>query len=151
MKPRVEGDPDPPTDRQRLEAEQQIRPACVTCHSTIDPLGNALGNFDATGRWQSEEWGKPVDAAVTLVNGTKVNGVAGLRGALVGHSDQFVQAFTERLLVYALGRSIDRRDMPAVRSIARDAGRQNNRFSAIILAIVKSPTFQVSRRPGNAG
>jgi hypothetical protein len=145
--PRVVGDPHPPTTRQRLEKELSLTRACLPCHAPIDPLGNALGNFDLNGRWQTEEWGQPIDTSVVLVTGAKLNGVADLRQTLASHSDEFVQVFTERLMVYALGRGLDYRDMPAIRAITRDAARGNNRFSAVILAIVSSPTFQMNAKP----
>jgi hypothetical protein len=147
-KARMPGDPDPPTNRQIMEAEiRRSNVACVQCHSMIDPLGNALGNFTSDGQWQTTEWGKPIDAAVELVDGTKVNGPVELRNALVARSGQFARTFTERLMTYALGRGVDHRDMPVVRSIARDAARENNRFSAIVLGIVKSRTFQMNVKP----
>ena len=85
----------------------------------------------------------PIDASGTLYDGTPVKGVADLRAFLVRHSPEFVQTFTEKLLTYALGRGTEYYDMPVVRTLARDAGRNNNRFSSFVIGIVKSSPFQM--------
>ena len=131
--------------RERLE-EHRKNPACATCHRVMDPLGFSLDNFDATGEWRTEEAvGVPVDAGGQLADGTPVDGPVALRKALLKHPEQFVRTMTEKMLTYALGRGLDYYDMPVVRAIARDAARQNNRFSAIVLGIVRSAPFQMKK------
>ena len=122
------------------------RNACIDCHQLADPMGYALENFNAIGIWRDSDGGAPVDASDTLYDGTKVNGPVDLRRWLVGHSDQFVQTMTEKLMTYALGRGIEAQDMPLIRAIDRDAARNNNRFSAIVLGIVRSDTFQMNSK-----
>jgi hypothetical protein len=131
--------------RERLE-EHRKNPACATCHRVMDPLGFSLENFDATGAWRTKEArGVGVDASGRLADGTPVDGPVALRMALVKHPEQFVRTMTEKLLTYGLGRGIESCDMPAVRAIARDAARQNYRFSALIMGIVKSTPFQMKK------
>jgi mono/diheme cytochrome c family protein len=135
----------PRSVRERMEQHRR-NPACAGCHRMIDPAGLALENFDAVGAWRTRDGGTrgtPVDASGQLVDGTQINGVNELRAALVRDPDVFVQALTERLLTYALGRGLDAADMPAVRTIARDAQRENYRFSAVVLGIVRSVPFQM--------
>jgi len=124
----------------------RYKSSCITCHQLVDPIGNALESFNAIGMWRTTDGGAPVNAADTLYDGTKVDGPADLRRWLVGHSDQFVQVLTQKLMTYALGRRIEPQDMPLIRSIARDANRNNNRFSAIVLGIVKSDAFQMNSK-----
>jgi hypothetical protein len=109
----------------------------------MDPLGFALENFDATGRWRTRDAGTPIDASGTLPGGAPLQGPAGLRAVLVGRRDQFVGAMTEKLFAYALGRQVDYYDLPAVRKIVRDSAARDYRWSSIILGIVKSPQFQM--------
>jgi mono/diheme cytochrome c family protein len=131
--------------RERLE-EHRKNPACATCHRVMDPLGFSLDNFDATGEWRTKEaQDVPVDAAGQLADGTPVDGPVALRKALLKHPEQFVRTMTEKLLTYGLGRGLEFYDMPVVRAIARDAARQNNRFSALITGIVKSAPFQMKK------
>jgi hypothetical protein len=131
--------------RERLE-EHRRNPSCATCHRVMDPLGFSLDNFDATGEWRTKEaQNVPVDAAGQLADGTPVDGPVALRKALLKHPEQFVRTMTEKLLTYGLGRGLEYYDMPVVRAIARDAARQNNRFSALITGIVKSAPFQMKK------
>jgi len=132
------------TVRERLE-EHRKNPACATCHRVMDPLGFSLDNFDAIGQWRSKEAGLPIDASGQLADGTKVNGVVDLRRALLLHPERFVGTLTEKLMTYALGRGLEYYDMPVVRSIARDAERNDYRFSSIVMGIVKSTPFQMRR------
>jgi Protein of unknown function (DUF1588)/Protein of unknown function (DUF1585) len=132
--------------RERLE-EHRKNPACATCHRVMDPLGFSLENFDATGAWRTKEGpGVGVDASGQLADGTPVNGPVALRKALLEHPERFVRTMTEKLLTYGLGRGLEYYDMPVVRAIARDASRQNYRFSALITGIVKSTPFQMKKR-----
>jgi hypothetical protein len=128
------------TVRERME-EHRKNPACSSCHRVIDPLGLALEHFDATGKWRIKDSGVLVDDAGVMYDGTRLDGPAGLRGALLKHKDVFLQTFTENLMTYALGRRIEPRDMPAIRAIVRDAGRVDYRFSAFVLGIVQSAAF----------
>jgi hypothetical protein len=130
------------TVRERME-EHRKNPACATCHRVMDPLGFSLDNFDAIGQWRSKEAGLPIDASGQLADGTKVNGVVDLRKALLRHPERFVGTMTEKLMTYALGRGLEYYDMPVVRSIARDAARDDYRFSSIVMGIVKSTPFQM--------
>jgi Protein of unknown function (DUF1592)/Protein of unknown function (DUF1588)/Protein of unknown function (DUF1585)/Protein of unknown function (DUF1587)/Protein of unknown function (DUF1595) len=130
--------------RVRLE-EHRRNPACAGCHTMMDPIGFALENFDALGAWRRNDSGFPVDPSGQLVDGTKIDGPVSLRKALVARSDAFIRTFTEKLLTYALGRGVEYYDMPAVRAIDREAARNGNRFSAVILGIVKSAPFQQRR------
>ena len=130
--------------RERME-EHRKNPACASCHRVIDPIGLALENFDPTGRWRIKDNEVPVDAAGVLYDGTKIEGPAGLRDALLKHQDVFLQTFTENLLTYALGRRIEFYDMPTVRAIARDAAKRDHRLSAYVLGIVNSAAFRTSQ------
>lgn len=133
--------------RERLE-EHRSNPVCASCHRLIDPAGLALENFDAIGRWRTREEGGMVDAAGQLADGTPVDGPSELRAALLERSDQFVHTLTEKLLTYALGRGIEAPDMPIVRSIVDEAGREDHRFSSIVLGIVTSTPFGMKQAAG---
>ena len=113
----------------------------------FDPIGFALEAFDAIGRYRSTEFGKPLDLSGQFVDGAQFAGPDGLRQALLRYSPQFIQVLTEKLLTYALGRPVEYYDMPAVRAIAREAARNNNRFSSVILGIVKSVPFEMNAKP----
>jgi hypothetical protein len=129
------------TMRERLE-QHQANPSCAMCHSLIDPLGFALENFDSIGGWRDTEAGRPVNAHGTFIDGSELDGVAGLRGLLLERRELFVQALTEKLLTYALGRTLETYDMPVVRSIVRTAAKDDYRFSALVQGIVASEPMQ---------
>lgn len=112
----------------------------------MDPIGFSLENFDAVGRWRSTEGNQKIDASGELADGTKVDGPASLRQALLGYSDQFVQTVTEKLLTYAMGRGVQYYDMPTVRGIVREAARNDYRFSSIVRGIVNSTPFQMQTK-----
>ncbi len=132
------------TVRARLEAHR-TNPSCNACHGVIDPLGFALENFDAVGRWRRKdrEAGDAIDASGVLVDGTPVNGPVELREALLQRPDQFVQTLTEKLMTYGLGRSLEHTDMPTVRRIVRDAAKSDYRFSDLVWGIVDSTQFRM--------
>ncbi len=132
----------PTSVRQRMEAHRN-NPVCAACHKIMDPIGFSLENFDLIGRWRGTDGGTPIDASGQLVDGTKLDGPASLRQALLSRSNVFVQTMTEKLLTYGTGRALKYYDMPVVRSIAREAARNDNRFSSLILGIVKSDPFQM--------
>jgi hypothetical protein len=129
----------------------RANPTCAGCHRIMDPIGFALDNFDADGKWrmkQGGDGGTPIDAVVDLYDGQHVEGPVGLRQALLRYSPQFVRMFTEKMMTYALGRGVEYSDMPALRSIVKEAGKDNNRFSAIVLGIVRSAQFQMRVKEG---
>ena len=130
--------------RDRMERHRAVEP-CASCHKIIDPIGLALENFDAVGAWRDWDSGFPVVASGELVDGTKVDSPASLRNALLNYSDAFLTNFTKQLLTYALGRGVQYYDMPVVRSIVREAGRNDNRFASIVMGIVTSTPFQMRR------
>jgi mono/diheme cytochrome c family protein len=130
--------------RARLAAHRE-NPNCASCHALMDPLGFALENFNAVGQWRTlERTGQMIDASGMLPDGTAFDGVAGLKQALMT-SDLFVTTMTEKLLTYALGRGIEPYDMPAVRSIVREAAAGDYRFSGFVLGVVTSVPFQMRR------
>jgi hypothetical protein len=125
--------------------QHRKNPACNSCHRVIDPLGLALENFDVTGAWRIRDSGNPIDATGDLYDGSKIDGPQGLREAILRHKDAFILSFTESLMTYALGRRVEFYDMPTVRSIIREAAKQDYRLSAFILGVAKSNPFQMSR------
>ncbi|MGH9238225.1 MAG: DUF1592 domain-containing protein [Vicinamibacterales bacterium] len=133
----------PKTLRARLESHRS-KPGCNQCHGVIDPIGLALENFDAIGRWRDRDVDAraPIDAKTTLPNGGVVDGPAELRAALFGGRDLFVRNFTEKLTMYALGRELEADDMPQVRAIVRRSAAQNHTLSAIVSGIVSSDAFR---------
>jgi hypothetical protein len=128
--------------RQMLEMHR-ANPACASCHARMDPLGLSLENFDAIGQWRTTDAGNAIDASGVLLDGTKVAGPRELRQALMAQKTQFVKTVTGKLLTYALGRGLEYYDGPTIRSIDRSAVAEDYRWSAIILAIVKSVPFQM--------
>jgi hypothetical protein len=131
----------PTTLRQRME-QHRANPSCGACHGVIDPIGIALENFDAVGKWRDATAGQPVDAVTALWDGTPLRGAADLRKALVARSPQFVETVTEKLLAYGLGRKVEYYDMPTIRSIVSQARARNYRFRELIKGVALSPAFQ---------
>jgi hypothetical protein len=136
--------------RQLLE-EHRANPSCASCHRVMDPLGFSLENFDATGTWRTKDHGNAIDASGQLADGTKVNGATDLREALMKRPRQFVGTFTERMLAYALGRSVAYYDMPTVREIVHQSAADNYRFSSVVLGVVESVPFQFRKTPEKTG
>jgi hypothetical protein len=136
------GEP-PKTLRARLE-QHRANPTCFACHGIMDPLGFALENFSAVGQYRSEDpdTHTALDASGVLPDGTHANGPGDLRRALSSQPEQFVRAFTENLMTFALGRETDYRDMPTVRAIVRQAARDDYRFESLVLGIVQSEAFR---------
>jgi hypothetical protein len=121
---------------------------CASCHARMDPIGFALENYDAIGRWRTKDAGLVIDASGKLPDGTKFTGPNELRKILLtGHRDEFVATVTEKLLTYALGRGLEYYDLPTVRSIMRATAPDNHRLPALISAIVQSTPFQMRRSP----
>jgi len=141
LKERAETDK-PLTMRERM-AEHRANPACAGCHKLMDPVGFALENYDAVGRWRTTENGAPVDSAGGLPDGSSFQGAAGLRKALLSRPEIFVTTTTEKLMTYGLGRGVEDFDAPAVRRIVRDAQKDDYRFSELVLGIVRSVPFQM--------
>ena len=128
--------------RERL-AEHRANPACASCHNLMDPIGFALENYDAIGRWRTVEADVPIDASGELFDGTTFDGIAELQEALVRRPDLFVNTVVEKLLVFATGRGIEYYDAAAVRRIIRGAEAGNYRFSSLVLGVVNSMPFQM--------
>jgi mono/diheme cytochrome c family protein len=135
------------TMRQAMEAHR-ANPVCASCHSRMDPIGFALENFDGIGAWRDKDNGTTIDASGKLPGGATFVGAAGLAQLILDKDrDEFISTFTEKLMTYALGRGVESYDRPAMRSIMRDAAKQNTTIPALIDAIVKSPQFQMRRTP----
>ncbi len=148
------------TVRERMELHR-ANPACNSCHRMIDPLGLALENFEITGEWRTWDktytissdgvrihtGGVPIDPTTELYDGSPLDGPASLRRAILKYSDAFINTLTENLLAFAVGRRVEYYDMPTIRAITRDAADNDNRFLSLILGIVKSPAFRMSRAP----
>jgi len=134
----------PASVRARLEMHR-ANPGCATCHAPMDPLGFALENFDAVGSWRTRDSGREIDASAAMPGGPTFTGPSELRAFLLGRREQFVDTVTAGLLAYALGRSVEDYDMPAIRSIVREAAPGDYRWSALILGVVKSTPFQMRR------
>jgi hypothetical protein len=140
--------PKPKTVRD-IMAKHRENPVCFSCHGIMDPLGFALENFDAVGVWRSKDRyaNVPIDSAAQLPDGTPVSGPDDLRNALMKHPENFVQTFTERLLMYALGRTTDYRDMPAIRKIVHESKKDDWKFDSIVWQIVTSEPFRMRQAP----
>jgi mono/diheme cytochrome c family protein len=133
------------TLREQMTLHRKNEP-CAGCHKLMDPIGFALENFDADAKYRTKQGGDggvPLDTSAVLWDGTKVNGPIELREHLLHYSPQFVRTITEKLMTFALGRGVEYEDMPVIRSIVREADRDNDRFLSILMGIVKSPPFQM--------
>jgi cytochrome c551/c552 len=127
--------------RERM-AQHRANAVCATCHKLMDPIGLSLENFDATGRWRTDDKGATIDPTDVLYNGVRVDGPVALRAAVLANQQQFVHTMAEKLLTYALGRGLTAADMPVVRAIVRQAQTEEYRFSSLVLATVSSAPFQ---------
>jgi len=134
----------PRSVRDMLETHRK-NPVCASCHARMDPLGLSLENFDALGQWRTTDAGAPINASGVLLDGTRVDGPAALRRALVAQKEQFVRTVTGKLLTYAVGRGLEHYDAPAIRGIVRAAAADDYRWSSTILALVKSAPFRMRR------
>ena len=131
--------------------EHRANAFCAACHNIIDPIGFALESFDAVGAWRTKDSGFPVDPSGTLYDGTRLDGPLSLRRFLLNNEDLFLTNFTRNLLMFATGRVFQHYDMPAVRTIVRDAVRQEHRFSAYVIGVVTSTPFQMRRAGATTG
>ena len=139
--PENDGQSAPTSLREKME-QHRSNPVCATCHANLDPLGFALENFDAVGRWRENDGGAPIDASITW-NGANIDGPASFRDALLAHGEEeFVRTVAEKLLTFALGRGLTYLDAPTVRTIVRDAARHDYRWSSLVFGIVRSAPFQ---------
>jgi mono/diheme cytochrome c family protein len=125
--------------------QHRADPACANCHARMDPIGFAMENFDATGKWRDQDAGKPIDVVSKLTDGTVVDGVAGVRALVLRDPERFAGAVTEKLLMYAIGRNVQYFDAPAARKIVRDAAPGDYRFSDLVLGVTTSVPFQMRR------
>jgi hypothetical protein len=133
-----------PLSMREAMVQHRVNAVCATCHARMDPIGFALDNFDAVGRWRTlAESGMPIDPSGVLPDGTKFSGVVGLRDYLIARPGEFLHTMTEKLLTYALGRSLEFYDSSAIRVVLRDAARDNYRFSSLIQGVVESTPFQM--------
>jgi hypothetical protein len=134
---------------REMMAKHRASPTCSSCHAVINPLGFALENFDATGMWRDRDRyaGTVIDASNELPDSTPIKEPDDLRKALLRRPEQFVQTFTERLLMYATGRTLQYYDMPTVRRIVRDAAKDNYKFSTLVQAVVRTEQFRKRRMP----
>ncbi len=135
---------EPKTFRE-LMAAHAVQPACASCHRRIDPLGFALENYDAVGAWRDQQGGRPVDAAAVFPSGERVEGVAALKRALLKNRDAFERNLIEQMTAYALGRDVQDADECAIREIKAAVEKADHRFTAMVLAVVKSFPFQYRR------
>ena len=137
---------------REMIAKHRANPTCASCHAVMDPLGFALENFDATGMWRDRDRyaGVLIDASGELPDGTPLNGPDDLRKQLLRRPEQFVQTFTEGLLTYGTGRTLQHYDMPTVRRIVRGAASRDYRFSTLVEAVVRSDQFRMRRVPATA-
>ncbi len=134
----------PKTVRERL-AQHAANPSCFGCHGVMDPLGLALENFDTVGQFRTfdPDTLTNIDSSGTLPDGTAINGMPDLVKALMARSDMFVQALTENLMTYALGREVSYQDMPSVRRIARQTMAEGSRFETLVYNVVMSDAFRM--------
>ncbi len=123
--------------------QHRASPACATCHARMDPIGFAMENFDAVGRWRDTDGGSPIDASGVFPDGTRFDGAAGLKQILLSHPEQFINTVASKLLMYSIGRNLQYYDQPAVRSIVRQAAADNYTFAALIRGVVESEPFQM--------
>jgi hypothetical protein len=140
----------PKTLRARMEAHQS-NPNCAACHRLFEPLGYAMENFDAVGKWRTEEAGSPIDPTGYTNDGFPLDGVASLREFMVENGDLFAQVVTDKLLTYAIGRGLEYEDMPMVRSITRQASEADYRFSAMLMGVIESPAFTMNLKSAASG
>ncbi len=136
--------------RERME-QHRANPVCASCHRMMDPLGLALENFDAVGRWRGHmPGGTAIDASGAMPDGTAFDGPAGMRDLLVRNPEQFATVVTEKLLIYALGRGVEHYDATSVRRILREAAGNDYGLASLVVGVVKSTPFRMRRAQGGA-
>ena len=127
--------------------QHRANPACASCHARMDPIGFAMENFDGIGRWRDRDAGNPIDASGVFPGGEKFDGMAGLKAALLSHPEEFVSTITEKLMMYGIGRNVQYYDRPAIRTIIKQAARNNYTFASLVLGVVESAPFQMRETP----
>jgi hypothetical protein len=135
----------PKTMRERL-LMHSTNPSCASCHKMFEPMGLAMENFNAVGQWRTTEVGNPIDSVGIITDGTRIDGIRGLRELSMRKRDMFAEVVIENLLTYAIGRGLDYNDMPLVRSLAHDAAKEDYRFSSLIMGVVESPAFTMNMK-----
>jgi mono/diheme cytochrome c family protein len=130
-----------PLTLREAMTRHRANPTCAGCHARMDPIGFAMENFDAVGKWRERDGANPIDVTGVFPDGTRFEGIAGLRAELLRQRQQFVGTVAEKLLMYALGRNVHYYDAPAVRAIMREAAAGNYTFSSLVLGVVKSRPF----------
>ena len=128
--------------------QHRASPACAGCHARMDPIGFAMENFDAVGRWRERDGEQPIDATGVFPEGTKFDGIPGLKKELLRQPEQFVGTVAERLLMYAVGRNLQYYDAPTVRAVMREAESANYTLASLVLGVVKSRPFQMREAGG---
>jgi hypothetical protein len=129
--------------------QHRANPACASCHARMDPIGFAMENFDAVGQWRDTDTGNAIDTSGVFPDGTKFNGMAGLKKALLVHPEEFVSTVAGRLLMYSIGRNLQYYDAPTVRAIVRASAPENYKISSLVLGVVKSSQFQMRESQGH--
>ena len=135
----------PQTLRARLE-QHATNPTCSTCHKMFEPMGFAMENFDAVGKFRTEDEGNEIDSFGVVTDGTELDGIKGLRALTLRKSDLFARAVTEKLMTYALGRGVEFEDMPKIRAITREASKDNYKFSSLLLGVIESEAFTKNQK-----
>ncbi len=134
------------TMREAMSAHR-ASPACASCHARMDPIGFAMENFDAVGRWREHDAGSAIDASGAFPNGVTFEGMAGLRKVLLADRRQFVNTVASKLLMYALGRNLQYYDESTVRGIVQQSAAGNYTMASLVMGVVKSPPFQMRSKP----
>jgi len=145
---KIETAPGKPLTLREAMIQHRAAPTCAGCHARMDPIGFAMENFDAVGRWRDRDGDQPIDATGVFPEGTKFDGIAGLKKELLRQPEQFVGTIAERLLMYAIGRNLQYYDAPTVRTVMRDAAPANYTLPSLVLGIVKSRPFQMREAGG---
>jgi hypothetical protein len=135
----------PKTMRERLVLHS-TSPSCAGCHKSFEPMGLAMENFDAVGQWRTMEVGNPIDPVAVTTDGTRIEGIRGLRDLTLRKREMFAEVVVEKLLTYAIGRGLDHNDMPLVRSLVHDAAKKDYRFSSLLMGVIQSPAFTMNTK-----
>jgi Protein of unknown function (DUF1592)/Protein of unknown function (DUF1588)/Protein of unknown function (DUF1587)/Protein of unknown function (DUF1585)/Protein of unknown function (DUF1595) len=133
------------TMRERL-LMHSTNPSCASCHKMFEPMGLAMENFDAVGKWRTTEVGSPIDSVGIITDGTRIDGIRGLRDLTIRKREMFAEVVIEKLLTYAIGRGLDHNDMPLVRSLVHNAAKDEYKFSSLIMGVVQSPAFTMNTK-----
>jgi hypothetical protein len=145
---KTETSPGKPLTLREAMIQHRAAPACAGCHARMDPIGFAMENFDAIGRWRERDGDQPIDATGVFPEGTKFEGIPGLKKELLRQPEQFVGTVAERLLMYATGRNLQYYDAPTVRAVLRESAPANHTLTSLVVGIVKSRPFQMREAGG---